>query len=265
MPNVITPSIALHNQFPQNIQDHNPNFVLFMKKYYEWMYKDSGFTKDEIDYVIAQQNWLTTDIEKYLETGAIQYSGVATQNEALIQMSGTKHSGAWLDNAVSAYFLEREFEKYTDINDVIFETADGYDLETPKFDENYISLWLARLGYDSTYISRLHTTFDQMLMIRNLKLIYSIKGTFSSIQLFFNMYFDEVVTIYNPKFDIAVIDSNFQPDYDNYIRDDNYYNEYSYVIYVSRDPSHYTEQINNIYMKYIHPAGFKMFLIQNPL
>jgi hypothetical protein len=228
------------------------------------MYRESGFTQNEINYIISQQDWLVSDIEKYLETGAIQYSGVATQDEALIQMSATKHSGSWLDESIPAYFLEREFQKYTDINDVVFQTADGYDLETPKFNSDYISLWLARLGYDNSYLSRINSTFDQMLMIRNLKLIYSIKGTFSSIQLFFNMYFDENVTLYNPKFDIAVIDSNFQPDYLDYVRDDNYYNEYSYVIQVDRDPSYYTEQINNIYMKYIHPSGFKMFLIQNP-
>jgi len=264
MANVITPDIVIHSQLPVRIQEKYPQFVTFLEKYYQWMYREAGFNQAEIDYVTNQQIWLATDVAKYLETGAIQYSGTATTNEALVEMSNQKHSGNWLDNAIPSYFLERQFDKFTDVDDVIFQTADGYDLEAPKYDPNYIQLWLARLGYDTDYITRINSTFDQILLIKNLKLIYSIKGTFSSIQLFFNMYFNETVTLYNPKFDIAAIDNNFVLDGSNSIRDDNYYNEYSYVVYVQNDPSVYTEQINNIYMKYIHPAGFKMFLLQNP-
>lgn len=249
-------------QFPERYLEDYPKFVSFMKAYYEWVYRQDGYTKAEYDYLITEQLWLQTDIEKYVLQGGLQFAGTSTQDDVLIDMSHSLQSGAYVDHLIPQYFLERTFDLFEDSEDEIFITADGNSFEAPVIDQNIINLWFYKLGFPQVAHNNLNGTYDQFSLIRSLKWIYSIKGTAQSIQLFFNIFFNETVTVSYPKSEIAIIDDNWIPDVYGNVRDDNYYNEYSYVITVANPVSTYTETIDAIYNHLIHPAGFTMFLEQ---
>jgi hypothetical protein len=96
-----------------------------------------------------------------------------------------------------------------------------------------------------------------------MKHIYSIKGTEASMKIFFRLYFDEEVTIHQPKSMIAVVDDNWVLDGIQVLRDDELYQEFSYVIIVSKDLEFYRDIFKLIYMKMVHPSGFRVALIKS--
>jgi len=256
------PSLFIESQVPSYYLDDYPKFVAFMKAYYDWLYRIGGFTADEYSYLIKEQLWLQTDIEKYVLQGGLQYAGTSTQDEVLVEMSNALQGEAYIDRLIPQFFLERTFDLFQDSEEEIFLTAEGSSFESPYIDHDIVNMWFYKLGFPTIAHHNLHGTYDQFSLIRALKYIYAIKGTAKSIQLFFNIFFNETVTVSYTKSDIAIIDGNWIPDEFGVIRDDHYYNEYSYVVTVNNDPDTYTTVINNVYNHLIHPAGFNMFLEQ---
>lgn len=257
---------TIKGQMPENYAENYPRFVAFLEAYYNWLSRREGFSEAEIEVIAAEKNWLTTNIEKYMMDNRHRFSGLtdeATFDYALIEESNILLPEAALDRFVSGFLLERTFDFMQTNDDYQIQTADGYTLDAPYFDQDILTDWFYKLGLGDYTVNRRDVSFnDDVLLIRLLKHIHAIKGTHKSIELFFNIYFNEQVEIYLPKENIAAIDDNFILDGVNTIRDDYYYNEFSYVIRVKDDPAKYQELIDKVYLKYFHPAGFKMFLEQ---
>lgn len=222
------PELMISNQVPSHYRTYYPLFITFMEKYYEWLYRNIGFNSQELALLKQEQVWLQTNIDRYISSGELRYSGAGTEDEVLIEMSGQKSGEAFLDYIIPQYFLERTFNFFTENEDELFVTADGYGLEAPVMDQRIIDLWLYKMGFPTISQNNFHGNYDQFLLIKCLKYIYSIKGTYKSVQLFFSIFFNETLEdtdIYYPKFDIAIIDDTFVADGKYSVRDDNYYNE----------------------------------------
>jgi hypothetical protein len=131
-------------------------------------------------------------------------------------------------------------------------------------ESNILDGWFNSMGFDRIKRSKILTpnALDQVLFLSLLKHIYAIKGTEQSIKLFFDLYFNEQVSVFYPKPLIGVIDDNMIVDGIQLIRDDQEYQEYSYIINVSQPPAYYDEIFQTIYKKLIHPAGFRVALKQ---
>lgn len=259
------PELFIGSQLPSHYRTYYPLFITFMEKYYEWLYRNIGFNSQEIELLKAEQVWLKTNIDRYITSGELRYSGAGSEDTVIIEMSNQKSGEAFVDYIIPQYFLERTFKFFEENEDELFVTADDYELETPEIDQRIIDLWLYKMGFPTIAQNNFHGNYDQFLLIKCLKYIYSIKGTSKSVQLFFNIFFNEVIAdtdILYPKFDIAIIDDTCIADGKYWIRDDDYYNEYSYVVKVQNDPSYYKDIMDSIYYPYIHASGFKLFLVQ---
>lgn len=259
---------------PANYLDDYPKFVLFFEKYYEWLYRDGGFTKAEKDILLNDARWLQTNIDDFIKTGNIQdIASTPDEIEQAIQlMSDGGSPGAVAKNMLPDYLLDRRFDGFNTSEEEVFETADGHNFEAKYRNVDALNSWIQRMGFyipeDGSGIGNL----DRIVLVRLIKHINAIKGTQKSAELFFSIFYDEDITANNggagaffkPKYSILTIDDNTTEidKKDSVIRDDDYYNEFSYVIRVKNDPSFYKELFDSIYLKYIHPAGFKVFLEQ---
>lgn len=254
------------NELPAHFAGNNPRFVALLEQYYKWLYRPDGMTKREVDdYRGNVDSWYKTDMDKFTQTGNVQYSDRWALNgdEMEARVANFRAPGNWSTRFFNQMFLEREFDEFDTADGSSFESYDGYDFEAKFVDEEAVDLWAKRFNHE-LMPSRGLSARDEILLLKALKHMYANKGTHKCVQLFFSAYFDEDVEVYVPKFDICVLENNFTLDMDKVLRDDDVYQEYSYVVYVSKDPSYYKKEFEDIYLKNFHPGGFRVVLMKRP-
>ncbi|BAU40008.1 hypothetical protein [Ralstonia phage RSP15] len=255
----------VRTEVPENYIQNYPRFVLFLEKYYEWMSRRSGFTEEETRIIENDAGFIVSDLAKYIIDNRHKFSGIKedwAKDYSLIEESNIKLPEAALDRMVSNYNVDRNFDFIESNDGYVIETADSEQLDAPYLDPQILQDWFDKLGFHYEVGARDTTVNDDILLIRLVKHIHSIKGTMHAMKLFFNIYFGEDIEIYLPKYEIAALDYNFVLDGNNTLRDDYYYNEFTYVIRTKRDPALYKELFESVYLKYFHPSGFKVFLEQ---
>lgn len=253
---------------PKHYQQYYPRFITFLTKYYEWLYRTSGLSEQEVADLRNDTSWLARDIDRFIATGQIRYIDPQTDptsiDNAIIDINGTESIGIQAKMLPDNFNMEDDFNGFITADEYDFTDANDDDMELSALEENVLDGWFNSMGFDRIKRSRIKALnmVDQVLMLSLLKHIYAIKGTEQSIKLFFDLYFDEQVTVFYPKPLIGVIDDNMVIDGIQLIRDDEEYQEYSYVINVANDPSYYDDIFETIYKKLIHPAGFRVALKQ---
>lgn len=253
---------------PKHYQQYYPRFITFLTKYYEWLYRTSGLTEQEVADLRNDTSWLEKDIDRFIATGQLRYMDQATDptvlDTAIIDINATESTGIQAKMLPDNFNLEDNFNGFLTADDMQFNDSNDNDMEMSTVEDNILDGWFNSMGFDRIKRSKILTpnTLDQVLFLSLLKHIYAIKGTEQSIKLFFDLYFNEQVTLFYPKPYIGVIDDNMIVDGVQLIRDDEEYQEYSYVINVSQSPSYYEQIFDTIYKKLIHPAGFRVALKQ---
>lgn len=251
---------------PAHYRDYAPRFITFLEKYYEWLYRASGLTEGEVEDLRNDTSWLEKDIDRFIATGKLKYFDKdalpAVVDDAIIDLANTTSPGNNSNQLPDNFTMENDFNGYATSDGSEITDANDITVELSTVENQILDSWFNSMGFDRIKRSRLKAlnNIDQVLMLSLLKHIYAIKGTEASIKLFFSLFFDEQVTIYRPKADIAVIDENWVLDNIQVIRDDELYQEYSYVILVNGEIEDYQAIFDSIYLKVIHPSGFRVEL-----
>lgn len=255
----------VRNQVPREFKTSYPRFILFLEKYYEWLYRGSGLSSKEIELLRKDTSWLRADIDKFIDSGDIKYvdkNQINMIDQAILELNTTKNSGFHAKNLQDAFMLEDSSDKFITSDGLQFADKDGAWIETSNLDPLSTDEWFSSFGIpEFTTKSNIIAGVDKSLLVSLMKHIYAIKGTEMSMKLFFNLCFDENVVIYQPKQNIAVIDDNWIIDDIYVIRDDELYQEFSYVIVVNDSISKYQEIFDTIYRSLIHPAGFRVAIV----
>lgn len=260
----------IRDLLPPHYSEYYPRFIKFLEKYYEWFYRVSGLSDKEVADLRKDTSWLQHDIDRFINTGQLRYlSPINTVNNDpltnnIVILNNTGNAGGDSSHLQDRFTLDEDLAGYITNKGELFTDAGATPVELSSDEDRILDSWFNSMGLDRIKRSRLTAlnSIDQVLLLSLLKHIYGIKGTEASIKLFFNLFFDEDVSVYQPKKDIASLDDNWVLEYNQLARDDNMYQEYSYVILVSQDLTVYQEIFNSIYIKTIHPSGFKVTLVK---
>lgn len=264
---------------PLYFLEEYPVFLEFMDVFFDWLYNQQGFTEAEL--------------QSYLDNMTDWVDPFSTKSplEQLVEIKTRLSPGAEAKNFLEDHFLHRKFEELLSKNETILD-KDGKPLFASYNHTNNIDAKYDDFGFEKTidrafmefgefrtkdqedfvtsenndilFVSidvEKRRTLDHIRWLKLLKTIYRIRGTKKSFELFFWMYFGLPIQIKEPKNEIAGLDGNFDLDGTVGLRDDYYYDEYSYVIQLPVDDiSDYQDVFNRIFKKYFHPAGFTVFL-----
>lgn len=264
-------------EVPLYFLEEYPNFIQFMDVFYQWLYNQQGFTREEIeDYIKNSNDWLDP------------FSGDSPL-EQLIDIKTQKTPGRQIKDQLQDHFLVRGFESMLGL-DLPMEDSDGRPLFAECDRDKDIDDWYGSFGFQRTadksfqdfsrfaekngsqfvtadgdtfsvFISGTkRRTLDHTRWLKLLKHIYRIRGSKKAIELFFWIYFGCPIQIKYPKEEIGGLDDNFDLDGTVGLRDDYYYDEYSYVIKVPGDVSQFEGVFNKVFREHFHPAGFTVFL-----
>jgi hypothetical protein len=254
---------------PSHYRESAPRFITFLEKYYEWLYRSSGLSTEEIDDLRNDTSWLEKDIDRFISTGQLKYidqsDDVAVVETSLVQLNNIGNPGGLSTDLPKNYTLDDDFRDYSSNDGSVIQDTNNDAIDVPTVENRIIDGWFNSMGLDRIKRYRMDAldNIDQVLMLSLMKHIYSIKGTEASMKIFFRLYFDEEVTIHQPKSMIAVVDDNWVLDGIQVLRDDELYQEFSYVIIVSKDLEFYRDIFKLIYMKMVHPSGFRVALIKS--
>lgn len=258
------PKINIRNLLPEFYREDYALFIRFIELYYEWLYRSEGLSKPEIERLIADGSWMSVDVDKFAQTGDLRYMKTGDPRKdflAIVQRSNNDAPGAVCDQLEREFDLEYDFDGFLTADGEAFGDSNDVALESRHLNKDMVAMWLATMGFDSSLSDPILAGFDSPLLVRTLKHLYDVKGTKKCIQMFFNIMYGEDVEVFYPKMEVASIDDNFVPDDDrSVLRDDFYFQEFSYVILADRDPAAYAPHFENVYLKHLHPSGFKCFL-----
>lgn len=258
----------IEDLLPAHYREAYPRFIAFLEKYYEWLYRSSGMSVSEINILRGDTSWLSNDIDRFISTGDIKYVNGDTKslNDSIAVLNNTVNPGQVANALPGGYTLESAMiGGYLNADGVVSTDVNDFSVELNTIENNILDGWFNSMGWDRIKRNSLGaaSNVDQVLMLSMLKHMYAIKGTESSMRLFFNVFFGEEVIIVQPKSIIAIIDDTFTLDTNIVLRDDELYQEYSYVIVVAKELSFYKELFDTIYMTLVHPSGFRVEMINN--
>lgn len=262
---MIIANTRIKDMLPAHYRDYYPRFITFLEKYYEWLYRSSGMSDSEVNDLRNDTSWLENDIDKFISTGSIRYlnpSDPAVVESNIVKLNNVANPGDISGRLSENTTLDESFDGYLTAEGTPFTDANSVTVELRTVENKILDSWFNSMGLDTDKRELMGSLkdLDQVLLLSLLKHIYAIKGTEKSIKLFFSLVFGEDVTVYYPKGDVAVIDDNFILDDVKVIRDDELYQEYSYVIEVANDPSNYLRIFEAVYIPTIHPSGFRVEL-----
>lgn len=253
----------IQTQLPSHYTDDHPRFVQILKYYYQWLYRKDGMSQEEIAEVEGNiSQWSGVDIDKFISTNSVRYTSYDGSDQAtMAEITQWRAPGAVIERFHSQYLLEREYDAFVTSDGDYFFDKDDVGIETSYLMEQAVDNWATKFNHVRFKDATVDNPYDEILLLKSMKMLYAAKGSEKCIKLFFKVYFNEDVTIYIPKFDLLVIDgAEASIDTGEKIRDDKYYQEYCYVIRTQNDPSQYKDFFENIYLKDFHPGGFAVFL-----
>lgn len=260
------PTSRILEQVPLHYREQAQGFITFLEKYYEWLYRDSGLSYEEIQDLKSDTSWISNSVEKF--TSSSLNNDLTIENDelnvlkAIIDYSRYRSSGEVSQSLINDYLLEDDHQEFMTADGELFLDKSSASVECNRYSDKFMDMWYDQAGYVRPKSSMLNRV-DEVLFVSLLKHLNAIKGTFKSMQLFFSVFFEENdIELYIPKFDIATIDDNWIPDSQGYLRDDMYYDEFTYEILVRNSPETYEKLFNEVFMKHIHPAGFNVYLTQ---
>ncbi|AUR97904.1 hypothetical protein NVP1244A_202 [Vibrio phage 1.244.A._10N.261.54.C3] len=239
---------------PPHYADEYPKFIQFMDVYFDWLYRTSEFSKEEIDGLLAE--------------------GISPAD--IMRLQSSKNPGRAANEMSSDMSLQREFTTLLTIEGEEFTTADGSVMEFAEDNSVYKLGWLQDMGFPVT--SRMpgqqaYRNIDSTRLIKLLAHLYSIRGSVKCMELFFGIFHSGDTSISFPRESIATIDDNMVLDggvdplheVPNVVRDDDFYSEYSYVVTTNGNPDANLDVFIQLYKDLFHPSGFKLFFKRDSL
>jgi len=284
-------SLRIESQLPSHFREHYPDFVAFLKGYYEWLHRTDNVTPGELEMLKSDTSWQKIDIDGFIRTGEESLAG----QSPLIDKIRETPPGTEADRLADDYRMERRFEEFETADGESFSDHSDRPMESTRVNEKHMNEWFSSFNFAKTADNLIenyshlltasydpfntsdsenvvvfnsenpkrYRTLDNIRLLKLLNHIYAIRGTEKAAELFFNIFFGETIETYNPKVDIMVADDCMVLDSAKRLRDDEVFNEFTYVILTNRDPAEYDFFFRTIFLTNFHPAGFKVHLQKN--
>lgn len=260
---------------PAHYKSDYPVFIEFMQGYFEWLHRAPGITQDERDVLLADTEWVSINTQEFIENGAAKYltDGDADIDQAVREFGRIINPGSGVKRLRDDVVMIRAFGGLETSDGEVLVDSNNETIEVPDRDTHHFDEWLRTLSFPLPSDPIVSRRVDRGMFIRLIKHISACRGTQSATHLFFWMFFGEDIAQNNPysndpiwvtRTNIMTIDNiNHKIDHaDNTMRDDWFYNEFSYVIFVKNQVDHYKDLFEQVYIPYLHAAGFAVFLRQ---
>ncbi|AXF41394.1 hypothetical protein SHAb15599_00025 [Acinetobacter phage SH-Ab 15599] len=251
-------STLVGKHLPRHFKNQYADFVLFIETYYKYM-ETPGFMNEVIRGRIQRgdSELVRDDPELFIQTQDERLSGIR-QDLADIDVANWRPPEWWINNMVDIQNMERIRETLKTFEDQTFKTSDGTNFDAQFVHDSTVSSWMSDSGFPEA------TLFggDHVLTARILRSLYQLKGTTKALELFFNVFYGEAVSIINPNNLIAVLDDNFVLDSSVVLKDDIVFSEFGIIIKAKHDKSYYEPLFTDVYLKMFHPSGFGVNFIE---
>lgn len=141
------------------------------------------------------------------------------------------------------------------LDGLMLGSSDGRSMQADRKDEAQLSAWLSDKGLN---IDSAVDSFDTASFIKLARHIFKIRGSMECARIFFEAMYGGSVITHLPRNEISALDSNMILDGLNYLRDDVYYDEFTYVInLIGSKYNTLGSKFFDLWKERFHPGGFR--------
>ncbi len=246
---------------PRHYSKFYGTFVEFLQKFIDILYIENLDANTIAGYMEDESWWSDKD-----KTFTSPEKRQSAKIEAIIQQKGFHGIGAKAVEIVRSKTFEKKEFQLKSLDGFSLETSTERTLSTEEYDEAHYTAWLQTKGFlELKSLMDIPKHLDPILFVNTVKDLFRIRGTLACAKIFFSMMYECEASVFLPRKRLAKLDDNFSTDSLIKLRDDYFWDEYSYVVVLgdSSNYSKYGDRFLDIWNRYFHPLGFNCFLRQN--
>lgn len=246
-PGVRDPSSVL----PRHFTNSYPDLVEFLEAYVDTLYKRM-LRPDQVQALMNNEDWWDKK-DQYFST-----EDERLYNKVMALIEYRRRIGFQQDSVqlIERKSLERNFLCLNTLDNFVIETSDDRNIEVHEDNQYQMAAWLNDKGL--TEIQPTTLGVDVPKIIKLARHLFKIRGSTFCAKLFFEALYGGTVYIELPREQMAKLDDNMVLDGTQKLRDDYYYDEFTYVInLVGSRFEVLGPQFYDLWKRKFHPGGFR--------
>lgn len=246
LPGVKSPDEILPTHFSKSY----PMLVEFLELYSSFLY-DRGLAPHEVQGFLDDESWWDRKDDFFNSPEERAFFKIKDLQE-MRSLFGFEQTN---NELVESKSLFGGLASIQTLDGLMMGSSDGRSMRADRKDEFQLSAWLADKGLniDSTVDS-----FDTATFIKLARHIFKIRGSMECARIFFEAMYGGSVITHLPRNEISALDSNMVLDGLNYLRDDVYYDEFTYVInLIGSKYNTLGSKFFDLWKERFHPGGFR--------
>lgn len=231
-----------------HFQKFYPLLVEFLEAFSSTL-NDQVLTPQQVQALINDESWWSRRNDVFLTPSDRLFQKITDLREFCL----FKGMNQLTNKLIERKSLHRSTNTLETIDDLNLFSSDDRELSAQELNE-HVSMWLRDMGLE--LLGSNH--FDEILFIKLSKHLFKIRGSMECAKIFFESMYGGSVDIFLPRTQISALDDNMVLDGTTKLRDDSYYDEFTYVVnLIGSDYTNIGDKYFKLWKERFHPGGFK--------
>lgn len=235
---------------PSHFSNSYPLLVEFLELYSSFLYNEN-MTPYEVQAFLDDESWWDRRDEVF-STPEERFFYKIVDLQKTRRFFGLERNNVELIERKSLF---GGVDNIQTLDGLMLVSSDGREIRASVKQEAHLQSWLNDKGLA---IEDAPNTFDTASFIKLARHIFKIRGSLECARIFFEAMYGGRVETHLPRVEISALDDNMVLDGKNFLRDDVYYDEFTYVInligskYSLLGPKYF-----DLWKERFHPGGFR--------
>ncbi|ARK07987.1 hypothetical protein phiA829_167 [Aeromonas phage phiA8-29] len=235
---------------PSHFSKSYPQLVEFLEIYSSFLY-DKSLQPHEVQEFISDESWWDKRNNVFSSPEERLFYKIRDLQETR-KLFGFEQNNVQL---VEQKSLLGGLTNIRSLDGLILGSSDSREIDADDKQEIHLQSWLSDKGLT---VEETIDSFDIASFVKLARHIFKIRGSMECARIFFEAMYGGRVISYLPRVDISALDSNMVLDGTNYLRDDSYYDEFTYEInLIGSKYRMLGQKYFDLWKERFHPGGFK--------
>ena len=235
---------------PSHFSKSYPLLVEFLEIYSSFLY-ERGLQPHEVQEFITDESWWTRKNDVFSSPEERLFYKISDLQETR-KLVGFEQNNVQL---VEQKSLLGGLASIRSLDGLILGSSDSREIDADDKQEYHLQSWLSDKGL---VVENAVGSFDIASFVKLARHIFKIRGSLECARIFFEAMYGGRVITYLPREDISALDSNMVLDGINFLRDDSYYDEFTYEInLIGSKYKTLGQKYFDLWKERFHPGGFK--------
>lgn len=243
--------------FPSHFTKYYPKLVEFFEVYVDSLYSDE-VSSEQLTLMWNDESWWDKKDVVFESVDQRTYAKV----EDLLEFKRTLGVSSRAVSLIEDKSLEKQWFALETLDGFVFEPSNLEQFQLREDNYFHIQAWLQSKGlFELVDTKNSQFQGDLELFLRISRNLFKMRGTMECARAFFMSMYGGRTVIEFPRDKISTLDDNFILDGNNVLRDDVFYDEFTYVVnLIGSNYSKIGDKYVEMYLRVFHAAGFRCLI-----